>query len=201
VGLRFDGGWMQWSAALFGVLYEDFIESRVNLGPDPESGTLIFQSRNVAEARVYGGELKLTADLDTWLRGLSLSAAANWTRGENERTGAPLNSIDPPEAVIGVAWAPRPALRLALMTSLVGEQDRIDQGDVELFAPDGFIVLDALATLEPLRNVRIDLGVFNLLDKTCWRWSAVRNRPADDPMIGALSAPGRHGAVSVHVTF
>ena len=38
--------------------------------------------------------------------------------------------------------------------------------------------------------MRIDLGVFNLLDETYWQWSAVRNRPADDPMIGALLGTG-----------
>ena len=200
-GLRFESARLRWSASLFGALYDDFIESRVNLGPDPDTGTLIFQSRNVAEARVYGAELELAADLDTWLTGLSLSVAANWTRGENEQTGAPLNSIDPPEAVIGVAWAPRPAMRFALMTTLVGEQDRIDESMIDLFAPDGYVAVDALATLEPSRNVRIDLGVFNLLDETFWRWSAVRNRPADDPMIGALSAPGRYASAAVHVAF
>ena len=83
----------------------------------------------------------------------------------------------------------------------MGEQDRIDESNVDLFEPDGYVALDVLATLEPLRNVRIDLGVFNLLDETYWQWSAVRNRPADDPMIGALSAPGRYGSVTVHVAF
>ena len=201
LGLRFNGTPLQWSASLFGALYDDFIESRVNLGPDPDTGTLIFQSQNVAEARVYGAELKLTADLDRWLAGLSVAASANWTRGENEQTGAPLNSVDPVEAVIRVAWAPRAAMRFALMTTLVGEQDRVDESNLDLFEPDGYVALDALATLEPLRNVRIDLGVFNLLDETYWQWSAVRNRPADDPMIGALSAPGRYGSVTVHVAF
>jgi hemoglobin/transferrin/lactoferrin receptor protein len=201
LGLRFESARLRWSASLFGALYDDFIESRVNLGPDPETGTLIFQSRNVAEARVYGAELELAADLDRWLTGLSVSVASNWTRGENEQTGAPLNSVDPPEAVVRVAWAPRATLRFALMTTLVADQDRIDESMIDLFAPDGYVAVDALATLEASRNVRVDLGVFNLLDETYWRWSAVRNRPADDPMIGALSAPGRYASAAVHVTF
>jgi outer membrane receptor protein involved in Fe transport len=47
----------------------------------------------------------------------------------------------------------------------------------------------------------MDVGIFNVFDETYWRWSAVRARPEGDPMIGALSAPGRHGSVSVHVAF
>lgn len=201
VGIRFDSGWLQWSTAVFGAIYDDFIESRVNLGPDPDTGALIFQSLNIAEAQVYGAEFKVEADLDPWLRGVSLAAAANWTRGENEENDRPLNSIDPPEAVVRVAWAPRASMRFALMSTFVDDQDRVDESSVDLFTPGSFVTVDALATLVPLRNVRIDLGIFNLLDETYWRWSAVRGRPEDDPMIGALSAPGRYGSVSVHLAF
>jgi hemoglobin/transferrin/lactoferrin receptor protein len=201
LGLRFGPGWLQLSTSVFGAKYDDFIESRVNLGPDPETGVLIFQSRNIAEARVYGAEFKAEADLEEWVRGLSVGAAANWTVGENADNDQPLNSVDPPEAVLRVAWAPRASMRFALMTTLVAAQDRVDESNADLFTPGGFVAIDTLATFEPLRNVRIDLGVFNLLDDTYWRWSAVRARPADDPMISALSAPGRYGSASVHVAF
>jgi outer membrane receptor protein involved in Fe transport len=87
------------------------------------------------------------------------------------------------------------------MTTLVAAQDRVDESTVDVFTPGGYATLDALATFEPLRNVRMDVGIFNVFDETYWRWSAVRARPEGDPMIGALSAPGRHGSVSVHVAF
>lgn len=200
VGVRYTGDAVRVSASVFGAVYDDFIESRINLGPDPDTGTLIFQSRNIAEAKVYGAELKVGVDLDSWLHGVSVDAAANWTRGENDESGEPLNSVDPAEVMVKLAWTPRAAMQLALMTTFVARQDRLDETNVDLFAPDGFVTLDALATLRPMRDVRIDLGVFNVFDETYWRWSAVRNRPADDPMIGALSAPGRYGSVSVQIS-
>ena len=86
LGLRFNGTPLQWSASLFGALYDDFIESRVNLGPDPDTGTLIFQSQNVAEARVYGAELKFTADLGRWLRA---SRSPRPRTGRGARTSRP----------------------------------------------------------------------------------------------------------------
>ena len=201
LGLRSHASWLQVSGSVFGAKYRDFIESRVNLGPDPVSGVLLFQSQNIAEARVYGVELQAEADLDRWLRGISIAAAANWTRGENTENGMPLNSVDPAEAVLRVAWAPRTTLRFALMTTLVDGQDRVDESNVDLFTPGGFVTIDMLTSFEPLRNVRMDLGLYNLLDETYWRWSAVGTRPEGDPMIGALAAPGRHGSVSVHVDF
>ncbi len=134
MGLRFDSARWQLSGALFGARYDDFIESRVDLGADPDTGTLIFQSQNIAKAQVYGAEFKLAADLDAWLQGLSLSVAANWTRGENQQDGTPLNSVDPPEAVIRVAWAPRATMRFSLMTTLVDEQNRIDESSGDLWS-------------------------------------------------------------------
>jgi hemoglobin/transferrin/lactoferrin receptor protein len=201
LGLRFGSGWLGLSTSVFGAKYDDFIESRVNLGPDPATGVLIFQSQNIAEARVYGAEFKLEADLERWAKGLSVAAAANWTRGENADNDQPLNSVDPPEAVLRVAWAPRASMRFALMTTLVAAQDRVDESTADLFTPGSYVTIDTLATFEPLRNVRIDLGVFNLLDETYWQWSTVRTRPENDPMIGALSAPGRYGSASVRVAF
>jgi hemoglobin/transferrin/lactoferrin receptor protein len=87
------------------------------------------------------------------------------------------------------------------MTTLVAAQDRVDESTADLFTPGSYVTIDTLATFEPLRNVRIDLGVFNLLDETYWQWSTVRTRPENDPMIGALSAPGRYGSASVRVAF
>lgn len=187
------------NVALFGVDYDDFIESRVNLGPDPETGTLIFQSRNVARARVQGVEFDVDVDLDRWLAGVSLGVAANYTRGENRVTDEPLNSIDPTELVLRARWRANDRVRLALVATAVDGQDRVDETTIDLFTPDAFVTLDAFATFEPTSRVRFDVGVFNLFDDTHWRWAAVRGRPVDDPMIGALSAPGRYGSVAVHV--
>jgi hemoglobin/transferrin/lactoferrin receptor protein len=199
LGGRFANGALRASAAVFGVDYEDFIESKVNLGPDPDTGVLIFQSRNVARARVYGVEFEVDVDLDEWLTGVSLGAAANLTRGDNRETDEPLNSIDPAELIVRARWTANDRLRFALVATAVDGQDRVDETTIDLFTPDSFVTLDAFATFEPTSRVRVDVGVFNVFDDTHWRWAAVRGRPVDDPVIGALSAPGRYGSVAVHV--
>jgi hemoglobin/transferrin/lactoferrin receptor protein len=198
-GVRVNTARVAFSASLFGVDYEDFIESKVNLGADPDSGVILFQSQNIAKAQVYGAEFKVDVDLDDWLAGVSAGVAGNWTRGENQTNDEPLNSVDPPELVLQLAWTPRDSLRFALMSNLVDGQQRIDEGTANLFAPDSYVTFDLLATVRPANNVRIDMGVFNALDETYWSWATVRNRPADDPMIDALSAPGRYGSVSIQV--
>jgi hemoglobin/transferrin/lactoferrin receptor protein len=200
LGVRFTTDAVRASVAVFGADYDDLIETRVNLGIDPDSGALIFQSRNVARARVYGAEFKIEALLDRWLDGLSASLAANLTRGENRATDEPLNSVDPAEAILGLRFAPSEALSFSLLSTFVGAQDRVDETTVDLFTPGRFTNVDAFATWRPRPSLRIDVGVFNVFDASYWRWSAVRGRPEGDPMIDALSAPGRYGSVALHVS-
>jgi hemoglobin/transferrin/lactoferrin receptor protein len=63
------------------------------------------------------------------------------------------------------------------------------------------VVFDLLARYQPRENLRVQFGLFNLGNETYWRWASVRGRPEGDPLIDLLSAPGRHGAVSMHVDF
>jgi len=45
------------------------------------------------------------------------------------------------------------------------------------------------------------VGVFNLADKTYWRWLDVANRAADDPMLGLLARPGRNYSVTARFSY
>lgn len=199
VGARYDDAGVRASAAVFGVYYDDFIESKVNLGSDPVTGVLIFQSQNVARARLYGVEFDAEVELDRFVPGLSLAAAGNLTRGENRVTDEPLNSVDPAELIVRARWRADDAISLGIAATWVDGQDEVDENNLDLFTPDSFVTIDAFATWRPATSVRVDAGIFNVFDDTHWRWSAVRGRPVDDPMIGALSAPGRYGSVAVHV--
>ncbi|NJN50776.1 MAG: TonB-dependent receptor [Gammaproteobacteria bacterium] len=203
LGLRHVGERMRGSVALFGANYDNFIETKVNLGPDPDTGVVIFQSRNIDEARVYGAEATVEIDLSPWLDGLTFGLAANWTRGENRADNEPLNSVDPLEAVARVSWAANDHVRLQWITTAVASQDRVDESTIDLFETAGFATSDLLASFQldvaGLRDVRMDIGVFNVFDKTYWRWASVRNRAEGDPLTETMSAPGRYGSVSLHV--
>ncbi|MDZ7784152.1 MAG: TonB-dependent hemoglobin/transferrin/lactoferrin family receptor [Halioglobus sp.] len=196
-GVRYAGARWKGTLALFGADYDDFIESRASLGFDPASGALLFQSRNIERARVYGVELSLSAQLANTLR---LSGEASWTRGENRDTDKPLNTVDPPSLAARLHWQPHHHWHGKLALRAAGDKSRVDDSEVDLFEPDGYAVFDLTAGYSPVDNLRVNAGVFNLTDKTYWRWAAVRGRPVDDPLVDVLAAPGRYYAVSVHLS-
>jgi hypothetical protein len=68
---------------------EDFIESKVNLGVDPATGVTLFQSQNVARARIEGAELAATlnlGELNDAFHGWSGRVAASWVQGDARAT-------------------------------------------------------------------------------------------------------------------
>lgn len=196
IGMQYRAAGLRASLTLFGADYDDFIESKASLGFDPASGALLFQSRNIDEARVYGAEMSLGADLSETVR---FETEASWTRGENRVTDEPLNSVDPPSLMARLHWQPAPRWHGALAVRAAAAQDRVDETEDDFFEPDGYMVFDLTAGFAPNPDVRVNVGLFNLTDKTYWRWGSVRGRPEGDPLIDLLAAPGRYGAMSVRV--
>ncbi|MDH3768911.1 MAG: TonB-dependent receptor, partial [Gammaproteobacteria bacterium] len=174
--------------------YDDFIDSRARLGIEPGTGTLLFQSRNLDTAHIYGAELRYRQLLRP---NLDLNLALAWTRGEDDLTGAPINTIDPAEMVLGVDWhASNLPLTAQLTWTLVDQQDDIDDPDDELARTAGFGIVDLTARYA-IANATLRAGLFNVFDKAHWRWSSVRGLSADDPTRPLLSEPGRHAGLSI----
>lgn len=202
-GLRWRGpAAMRAGLNLFYTRYEDFIESKVNLGPDPASGRILFQSRNIGEARIYGAELEAGLGLDRLLAGLRLDASAFWATGENEDTGEPLNSVGPAQAVLGLRWdAAGGRTEVLLAGTFTLRHDELDESRGALFEAPGHGVLDLFVRRRLGRQLDLRLGLTNILDKTWWHWADVRGLAPDDPLIPLLSQPGRAVALRLRWEF
>ena len=205
LGLRFG------SAALAGTLsahdsrYRDFIESRVNIGVEPGTNTTLFQSRNIASARIYGAEAALDADLGAWRPGLAGwrgRVAFDWTEGRDTVRDRPLNSIDPPRGLVGVRYElPAQRLDIGLDLTLVAAKHGVDESAAPLFKPDGYAVADLKLRWRLNERVTVNAGLFNLGDRTCYEWATVRGRTPTDPLLPLYREPGRNLAVTIAATF
>jgi hemoglobin/transferrin/lactoferrin receptor protein len=195
------GAWL--SAAAFWTDYEDFIVSMVPLGPDPETGTLLFQSQNVARVRIRGIELEAGAPLGLVAPALDAFAvgfSGYWAEGENRRTGASLDEVGPATGVLHLDWASASGqwdVRLSGLFARASRRDAAAPG--ALFSVPGHGVVDLLAAWRPTGRLTLRAGVFNLGDKTWWRWGDVLRLPADDPLVPHRSAPGRSLSVSFNL--
>jgi hemoglobin/transferrin/lactoferrin receptor protein len=176
-------------------LYEDFIESLVG-SFDPVSGLTVFQSQNLNEVRIRGIEVAAGMPLEGLsdsLRGLSVRLAASYARGENRTDGdMPLNSIDPPKAVLGLNWrAPSQRWGAELVTTFADSPRRVDDSLGAPFVPPSYTKIDLLADIALMPRLRFNAGLFNLTDERYWEWADVNGRLASTTGLDRYTRPGR----------
>ena len=195
VGLRWQGLASSFRVSLFHTRYEDFIESKVRLGPDPDSGRILFQSQNLDETRIEGVEAGWAARRGAF----GFDGSAYYARGSNEQNDQPLNSVGPAQAVLALSWfAAGGSSQLRLAATLTDGWDDLDETSGDLFEPPGNAVFDLFYIRQLGDKATLRAGLHNLTDRTYWNWSDVRGLAPDDPVVPYLAQAGRSASVSLN---
>lgn len=195
-GLRYGGDAAWFSLALYANRYRDFIESLRFIGIN-DAGLQVFQSQNVADARIRGAELKAGVDfgaLDPRLSGWSLRGAAAYAHGQDQTADRPLDSVDPLRGALGLAFA-RERWGAELAGTFVGRKRRVS--DDRLYRPSGHGVLDLFAHWRFAPGARVNVGLFNLGDRRHTDWSDVPGVAADSATLDRYTRAGRSLSLSV----
>ncbi len=201
LGARWNSPALSLTASGYYNDYHDFIESKVNLGADPVTQVILFQSQNIASARIYGTEISATARLGEWSRlanGWLARLSAAYARGEDLERDEPLNSVDPASGVASLGYdAASGRWGGELVTTVVAAKRRVDRSRVDLYRTDSYATLDLLAHLDLGHGLWLDAGLFNLTDRAYIEWADVRGRPVGDPLIPYYTHPGRNVSVTL----
>ncbi len=202
-GLRFSGEAVHAGLSVYDNRYHDFIESLRFIGVNAQ-GLSVFQSQNVAEARIYGIELKADVDLAAWStpwQGWSLRGAGAWSRGEDRSADRPLDSIDAPSATLGLAYATEAWGKTEWGVELAGRfSTRKRAGsDPTLYRTPGYGVLDLFAHWSFAPGARVTAGVFNLGDRKYFAAGDVPLVDGGSQVLDRYTSPGRSLAMSFSV--
>lgn len=195
LGWRHVGESIRASVSLYENRYRDLIDSRANLGVEPGTGTLVFQSVNRDRARIRGVEADVLWQLPMPAKTSGywqLRGALAWSEGDDLRRHQPLNGVDPGRITFGLGYEAASGL-WGMEAALIGVQrkTRIDHSAGALFAPPGYARADLYAWLEPRRGVRINAGLLNLANRRYWDWSGVRGVLANAEDTGFHTRAGR----------
>jgi hemoglobin/transferrin/lactoferrin receptor protein len=150
-----------------------------------------FQSRNIAQARIHGFEADLRLRLDRAWSARLVYARAD---GSDTTTDRPLNTIEPPRAVLSLTYDVA-RLQAAVHVTHTWAKERIDTSAGELFAPPASTVVDLNLQWRLDDRWRLSVGVFNLFDQTYWLWSDVRGVIAPGATLDRYTQPGRNASV------
>ena len=103
IGLRWQGVQSSARISAFRTRYDDFIESKINLGVDPGTGFTLFQSQNIKETEIQGIEAGWNTRFGS-NEAFGFDGSAYYARGDNKDSGQPLNSVGPAQGVLGLSW-------------------------------------------------------------------------------------------------
>lgn len=203
LGLRFGDGPRNLHLALFRNDYDNFIEALAIApqflatgGIDPADGLLTFQSVNRHNVRIQGVELGGSL---LFGEGFSMRAALAYAEGENRRSGAPLNSIEPLSATLGLGYedaSGRWGAQLLWTLAQGKAAADIDPAEPRLETA-GYGVLDLLAHVNLGQRLRLNAGLFNITDKTYLRWADTAGIGSDAP--GRFTQPGINAGLSLRL--
>ncbi|MBX3587005.1 MAG: TonB-dependent hemoglobin/transferrin/lactoferrin family receptor [Ramlibacter sp.] len=195
--------------AAFAGRYRDFIEEYRQVGGAGVPGNpIVFQTVNIGNVRISGFEVKGNVQ---WGRaaGGQWSSAFGYgrTRGTDSTTGLPVNSINPSRLNAGLKYdAAAFSVRMDLTHRAAKKGGDIDQASAVAppatqFATPAAITLDLSGQWRIRKDLRLNLGLFNLTDKKYWNWSDVRGLASGSSVADAYTQPGRYLRVSLVADF
>ncbi|HNP37125.1 MAG TPA: TonB-dependent receptor [Woeseiaceae bacterium] len=197
LGMRWRGDRFQFNAAAFHTTYDNFIEPRVRIGVDPESGRILFQAQNVVDAVISGLELGARWQLPGRLEGFEIDGSLYSAYSEDKIRNQPLESVGPAQAILAAMWqAPDGRRTLRLQASISSAWNDRDESVEPLFKPDAYAVLDFYLTQRLGARTTLRVAILNLTDTTWWHWSSVRGLSPDEVLLPHLSQPGRNVSLS-----
>ena len=201
VGMRWQGVQSSARLSLFRTQYEDFIESKINLGVDPLTGLTMFQSQNIRATKIEGIEAGWSTRFGS-NEAFGFDGSLYYARGDNKDTGQALNSVGPAQGVLGLSWFSADESRqLRIKGTFTDAYDRRDESGGEVFKPSGHAIFDLYLTQRLGNRAIVRAGLQNLADKTYWNWSDVRGVKPNDPVLPFLAQAGRSASLSLNVVW
>lgn len=204
IGLRAKLGALRMQVTAYDNRYKDFIDNvRLNCPADPSCVSIggtnytTYMYRNLSNVRIYGAETRATWELS---RNWRVDGAVAYAHGANSDSGAPINSIEPLRASMGVAydagqWGGEWRLRAAK------GKGRIDESAGTLFRTPGYGVNDLAAWFRPTQNTRLTLAINNVFDQKYWYWADIRQADTSLTAVDFYTQPGRNLRASFQADF
>ncbi len=199
--------------------YKNFIEEQSLIEMRPvdysKAPLMIFQDINLGKSYIYGFEAKADLEVAEVLEGrgkINLMGAFAYAKGkEKEGMKRPITSIDPMKVTLGATYTQDDNLRLGIRWNIVKGKKAKDIGhvldprqgvyqDMGHLATPGYATVDLIGEYKPNRNLTINGGIYNLLDKEYWDWGD-RMKFTNNEELRRATKPGINAALSVKYNF
>lgn len=195
------------SIAAFYTKYDDFIQEQVMQPGRDENGLMVFKAINLDKTHIYGLEAKTSLRVLELQNGdgeLRFNGAVAYAKGKDNKTKEPIDTVEPLTAILGLSYGYSDIAYVGLNWKLVAakKENNISESLREngVTRMPGYGTLDLVAEYKPQKNVRINAGIYNLLDKKHWNWGS-RMTQTSARTVERGTQPGINAGISVTVNF
>jgi hemoglobin/transferrin/lactoferrin receptor protein len=189
--------------------FKDLIEDSRQVGGAGVPGNpTIFQSVNIGNVTISGFEVKANVQWGSFAGGkMSSPVAYGQTKGKDNATGKPLNSIDPAKLSTGLAFNTAAwEMRLSVTHYAGKSEGDIDSASIVApptaqFTVPSATTLDLSGQWRIRKDLRLNVALNNLTNKKYWQWNNVRGLAGASNVTDAYTQPGRNVALSLVADF
>lgn len=186
IGVRANLGNLFLNLVAFRNRYNNFIESAFS---GEQDGISLFQDRNIGAVDINGVEVSSNLYLsDRWQLRTSLA----YIKGDNKSADAPLDSVDPLTAIVGLRYDnPGRVWGGELIVTATDQKNRVSSSSVA--TAESYAITDLIAYYSISDSATLRFGAFNFLDEEYARWTNLSGLPATNTSaIQRAFQPGRN---------
>ena len=124
---------------------------------------------------------------------MSIGNSISYQKGENETEDEPLHTIQPFTIINNISYVfPNQKLSASLINTYVGQPTK--RSDYTDYVPESYVTTDLGLGYKFSDNFSSNLGIYNLFDKTYYKWSDINangGSGTDDLAYQRYAQPGR----------
>ena len=178
IGVKRNTKYSNFTLAAFFNSYNDFLEKSASDGtvdittPAGVRTVRRLRTKNVDDASIWGVELTSAYNFNKKDTGFTIGNSISYQKGNNDTEDEPLHTIQPFTFINVINYTfPNQKLSTNLINKYVGKPTV--RSDYDDYVPNSFVTTDLNVGYQFSENFSANLGVYNLFDKTYYKWSDI----------------------------
>ncbi|MDE1208820.1 TonB-dependent hemoglobin/transferrin/lactoferrin family receptor [Vibrio aestuarianus] len=187
----------------FSTFYNDYKDFITKTKGGEQNGKDVFTKENLDEVTIYGAEFSSKLYLDKAFnapQGMYSRLAVAYADGEDKKTGDTLDSVAPLTANVGLGINRHQYGTMLNVKMVASKTDWQSETNTDVA---GYTLVDLTAYYQPIQDLTLRAGLFNIFDKKYWLYNDLSGRDATGETFSQdiKAQPGRNWSINIDYQF
>ncbi|MDE1313838.1 TonB-dependent hemoglobin/transferrin/lactoferrin family receptor [Vibrio aestuarianus] len=187
----------------FSTFYNDYKDFITQTKGGEQNGKDVFTKENLDEVTIYGAEFSSKLYLDKAFnapQGMYSRLAVAYADGEDKKTGDALDSVAPLTANVGLGINRHQYGTMLNVKMVASKTDWQSETNTDVA---GYTLVDLTAYYQPIQDLTLRAGLFNIFDKKYWLYNDLSGRDATGETFNQdiKAQPGRNWSINIDYQF